>query len=263
MTIWRYDVDNNKKKQILAAIGILTLVLAILALFRYHQVHLESQRLAIEKKVNQTSKSKQLVLAEEALKALEGDMTDENINKAQEAVDQLKDSAAKKDFQKRIDVIKDNLAKKKENDKLKTKAEEAVNLLEKNPSSENLSSAQEAVNKVSDKDMQVKLQARIDKIRSEIEVQSQEVSSSEIVTEVTTEEAYQESINDVPSYQSPYIRVPRATEAPTPEVSDTTIITTPTQTAPEPNNTESPIVSDTNETPPPTSGDSSSISNQN
>ncbi|MFC5630540.1 MULTISPECIES: hypothetical protein [Streptococcus] len=174
---------DNKKKHVLSAIGILSLILAILALFHYHHLQIESQRIVIEKRVSQTS-NKQLSDVEEAIKRLEHDMTDENITEAQKALDQLKDSDAKTGLQKRIDVVRDYLATKQANEKLNNQAEEAVNHLEKTILVENLISAQEAVDKITDKELQERLQARINKVRGGLEARLQEPTPSEATTEI-------------------------------------------------------------------------------
>lgn len=186
-------MDKNKNNHIWAMIGILLLIVAILALFRYRHSQLEAQRIIIEERVSRTSKNKQLTAAEEAVKALEQDMTDENVTKAQHAVDYLKESDIKIKLQKRINVVKERLAKKMEDDKLKSQAEETVNHLEQNKSSENLILAQEAVDKLTDTELQATLQVRINKVKGELEAHPQESTNSDAVTEIPNPQENQNS----------------------------------------------------------------------
>ncbi|MGT2829713.1 hypothetical protein AB6M97_03410 [Streptococcus hillyeri] len=186
-------MDKNKNNHIWAMIGILLLIVAILALFRYRHSQLEAQRIIIEERVSRTSKNKQLTAAEEAVKALEQDMTDENVTKAQHAVDYLKESDIKIKLQKRINVVKERLAKKMEDDKLKSQAEETVNHLEQNKSSENLILAQEAVDKLTDTELQATLQVRINKVKGELEAHPQESTNSDAVTEIPIPQENQNS----------------------------------------------------------------------
>lgn len=186
-------MDKNKNNHIWAMIGILLLIVAILALFRYRHSQLEAQRIIIEERVSRTSKNKQLTAAEEAVKALEQDMTDENVTKAQHAVDYLKESDIKLKLQKRINVVKGRLAKKMEDDKLKSQAEETVNHLEQNKSSENLILAQEAVDKLTDTELQATLQVRINKVKGELEAHPQESTNSDAVTEIPIPQENQNS----------------------------------------------------------------------
>lgn len=190
-------MDREKKKHIFAIVGILALILAILALFRYRKVQLDSQRVAIEKKVTQMSQDKLLSKAEEAVKQLEADKKEENIAKAQEAVDAITDKDSREKLQNRIKAVKAELAKKAENDKLQVKAEKAVKNVENHPSQENVSSAQEAVNKVLDKKVKEGLQARIDKIKSALSDYEQKSLYPSTVTEVVEPVEPQEVFSEI------------------------------------------------------------------
>lgn len=205
-------MDREKKKYIFAIVGILALILAILALFRYRQVQLDSQRVAIEKKVTQMSQDKLLSKAEEAVKRLEADKKEENIAKAQEAVDAITDKDSREKLQNRIKAVKDELAKKAENDKLQAKAEKAVKTLENHPSQENVSSAQEAVNKVLDKKVKEGLQARIDKVKSALSDHEQGSLYPSTVTEVVESAESQEVFSEIGTPSTPN-RSPQSSDA--------------------------------------------------
>lgn len=103
----------------------------------------------------------QVKAAEEAVKKLESDRSDENLTAAQTLVDQLAAGEKKKDLQDRIEAVKLDIA----NQASIAEAEAAVKFLEDNQADENLTKAQEATDKVINADAKAQFQARIDAVK--------------------------------------------------------------------------------------------------
>lgn len=103
----------------------------------------------------------QVKAAEEAVKKLESDRSDENLTAAQTLVDQLAAGEKKKDLQDRIEAVKLDIA----NQASIAEAEAAVKFLEDNQADENLTKAQEATDKVINPDAKAQFQARIDAVK--------------------------------------------------------------------------------------------------
>ncbi|MGT2883848.1 hypothetical protein ACVRZS_02675 [Streptococcus ferus] len=103
----------------------------------------------------------QVKAAEEAVKKLESDRSDENLTAAQTLVDQLAAGEKKKALQDRIEAVKLDIA----NQASIAEAEAAVKFLEDNQADENLTKAQEATDKVINADAKAQFQARIDAVK--------------------------------------------------------------------------------------------------
>lgn len=103
----------------------------------------------------------QVKAAEEAVKKLESDRSDENLTAAQTLVDQLAAGEKKKALQDRIEAVKLDIA----NQASIAEAEVAVKFLEDNQADENLTKAQEATDKVINADAKAQFQARIDAVK--------------------------------------------------------------------------------------------------
>ncbi|WP_373756620.1 hypothetical protein [Streptococcus ferus] len=103
----------------------------------------------------------QVKVAEEAVKKLESDRSDENLTAAQTLVDQLAAGEKKKALQDRIEAVKLDIA----NQASIAEAEAAVKFLEDNQADENLTKAQEATDKVINADAKAQFQARIDAVK--------------------------------------------------------------------------------------------------
>lgn len=115
--------------------------------------------------------------AEAAVKKLEQDQVNENVQPAQDAVTALKTGATKDKLQKRIDLVKLNMAHVAEQARLLAESERLVKQLEDNQVNEHVQPAQDTVDRLANADQKAGLQHRIDLVKQAIAAREAEAAA--------------------------------------------------------------------------------------
>ena len=128
--------------------------------------------------------------AEELVQTLEANQTQENSDKAQQAVDKLANSKRKTALQGRINAVRNALQAQEAENARQTEAETKVSAYETNPSDDTLAGAQASVDALTDGDIKNAFQARIEAVKA---AQANASTDTDTQTSSTTTSATQET----------------------------------------------------------------------
>lgn len=165
-------------------------------------------KVAVETKASTSSVS--LTKIEELLKKAEADPSEQTIKAVETLLNKLVDSSKKNDFNKRLDAVKIKLAEKQAEDKAIKDGSDAVSALEQNPSDDNVTKAQEAVNKIKTQETKDQLQNRIDAVKASLdsatttETGNEEVAADADSTTIANQEQTTTN-NQSQSYYNNYV----------------------------------------------------------
>lgn len=246
-----------EKKEMLALAASSVLLLFAATIFFVHENKAQS---AANKKLD-SSKESQVDIAkiQSLLTSIEKAPSDASIKNIDNLLKKLPDSEKKQDLIKRLDTIKINLAKEAAEKNAIAEAENAVKTLEDNQNQDNLTAAQEAINKIVKEENKKALQERLAAVKANLEAIAEAAqASANTVIQDNTSQTQQNNSNNY-TYSTPSVVVPNTnssvpSQTPVPSQEPTP---NPTPTS-EPQPSETPSTST-----PETAPSSNTESNEN